>query len=136
MKQLSEMVLGARRDAPGPMLRRMKGDELDGLREKKIHVRKRQMPDEQARIYADIVTRAKEPDSGPMLETLHLLRGVSLHPIWPPAGRLEAAADRAIDIGARTYGSVKSILDNHLDLRPAQQRLTHRTPIRHSNIRG
>jgi transposase len=26
-------------------------------------------------------------------------------------GRLEAAADRAIDIGARTYGSVKSILD-------------------------
>src|SRR5260370_42492916 len=89
MKQLSEMVLGARRDAPGPMLRRMKADELDGLPEKKIHVRKRQMPDEQARIYADIVTRAKEPDSGPMLETLHLLRGVSLHPIWPPAGEIE-----------------------------------------------
>ena len=35
--------------------------------------------------------------------------------------RLEAAAERAIDIGARTYGSVKSIL-NHLDRRPAHVR--------------
>src|SRR6266852_960292 len=52
------------------------------------------------------------------------------------AGRLEAAADRAIDIGARTYGSVKSILDNHLDRRPAQKRVTDGTPILHSNIRG
>ena len=33
------------------------------------------------------------------------------------AERLEAAAERAIDIGARTYGSVKSILDNNLDRR-------------------
>jgi SNF2 family DNA or RNA helicase len=83
------MLLAARPGAPAPMLRRMKADELVGLPEKKIHVRKRQMPDEQARIYADIVSRAKEPDSGPMLETLHLLRGVSLHPIWPPAGEIE-----------------------------------------------
>ena len=35
------------------------------------------------------------------------------------AARLEAAAERAIEIGARTYGSVKSILDNKLDRRPA-----------------
>ena len=52
------------------------------------------------------------------------------------AERLEAAADRAIDIGARTYGSVKSILDNHLDRRPVQKRATDGTPILHSNIRG
>ena len=52
------------------------------------------------------------------------------------AERLEAAADRAIDIGARTYGSVKSILDNHLDRRPAQKRATDGTPILHANIRG
>src|SRR6478736_1715588 len=51
-------------------------------------------------------------------------------------GRLEAAANRAIEIGARTYGSVKSILDNHLDRRPAQKRATDGTPILHSNIRG
>ena len=50
--------------------------------------------------------------------------------------RLEAAAERAIDIGARTYGSVKSILDNHLDRRPAHKRATDATPILHSNIRG
>jgi transposase len=50
--------------------------------------------------------------------------------------RLEAAADRAIDIGARTYGSVKSILDNNLDRRPAQNRATDGAPIRHANIRG
>ncbi len=52
------------------------------------------------------------------------------------AERLEAAAERAIDIGARTYGSVKSILDNNLDRRPAQKRATDGTPILHSNIRG
>ena len=52
------------------------------------------------------------------------------------AERLEAAAERAIDIGARTYGSVKSILDNNLDRRPAQKRATDGTPILHANIRG
>ncbi|MGO3934275.1 IS21 family transposase [Rhodopseudomonas pseudopalustris] len=52
------------------------------------------------------------------------------------AERLEAAAERAIDIGARTYGSVKSILDNHLDRRSAQKRATDGTPILHPNIRG
>lgn len=52
------------------------------------------------------------------------------------AERLEAAADRALDIGARTYGSVKSILDNHLDRRPVQKRATDGTPILHPNIRG
>ena len=50
--------------------------------------------------------------------------------------RLKAAAERAIDIGARTYGSVKSILNNHLDRRPAHKRATDATPILHSNIRG
>lgn len=50
--------------------------------------------------------------------------------------RLEAAAERAIDIGARTYGSIKSILDNHLDRRPAHKRATDGTPILHANIRG
>lgn len=52
------------------------------------------------------------------------------------AERVEAAAERAIEIGARTYGSVKSILDNKLDRRPAQKRATDGTPILHPNIRG
>ena len=48
----------------------------------------------------------------------------------------EAAAERALDIGARTYGSVKSILDNNLDRRPAPKRATDAKPIQHPNIRG
>jgi transposase len=52
------------------------------------------------------------------------------------AARLEAAAERALDIGARTYGSVKSILDNNLDRHPAPKRATDAKPIQHPNIRG
>jgi transposase len=52
------------------------------------------------------------------------------------AVRVEAAAERAIDVGARTYGSVKSILDNKLDRRPAPKRATETAPILHPNIRG
>ena len=52
------------------------------------------------------------------------------------AERVEAAAERAIEIGARTYGSVKSILDNKIDRRPAQRRAADGTPILHANIRG
>jgi hypothetical protein len=54
----------------------------------------------------------------------------------PSALRLEAAAERAIEIGARTYGSVKSILDNKLDRRPAPRRPADTAPILHPNIRG
>ncbi|MCC6780611.1 MAG: IS21 family transposase [Hyphomicrobiales bacterium] len=49
--------------------------------------------------------------------------------------RLEAAATRAIAIGARTYGSVKSILDHNLDRHPVQQGADG-VAIRHPNIRG
>jgi transposase len=50
--------------------------------------------------------------------------------------RLDAAAMRAIDIGARTYGSVKSILANNLDRRPSSRRPADDAPILHPNIRG
>jgi transposase len=52
------------------------------------------------------------------------------------APRVEAAATRALDIGARTYGSVKSILDNNLDRHAAQQRDADGAAILHPNIRG
>ncbi len=51
------------------------------------------------------------------------------------ANRLDAACERAIAIGARSYTSVQSILKNHLDrqqLKPA----TDEPAILHSNIRG
>lgn len=50
--------------------------------------------------------------------------------------RLEAAAARAIEIGALTYGSVRSILDHKLDRQAARQRPADGTPIVHPNIRG
>ena len=52
------------------------------------------------------------------------------------AARLEAAATRAIEIGALTYGSVRSILDNKLDRHAAHQRAADGAPILHPNIRG
>jgi transposase len=50
--------------------------------------------------------------------------------------RLEAAATRAIEIGALTYGSVRSILDHKLDRHAAHQRPADGAPILHPNIRG
>ena len=50
--------------------------------------------------------------------------------------RVEAAAERAIAIGARTYSSVKSILDKKLDRRPAEKRAAEAPTILHANIRG
>jgi transposase len=50
--------------------------------------------------------------------------------------RLEAAAARAIEIGALTYGSVRSILDHKLDRQAGYQRPADGSPIVHPNIRG
>jgi transposase len=52
------------------------------------------------------------------------------------ADRLEAAATRAIEIGAFTYGSVRSILDNKLDRQAAHRPPADTVPVLHSNIRG
>jgi transposase len=50
--------------------------------------------------------------------------------------RLEAAAAYAIEIGAYTYRSVKSILENNLDRRPALKPTAEQGTILHTNIRG
>jgi transposase len=50
--------------------------------------------------------------------------------------RLEAATSRAIEIGALTYGSVRSILDHKLDRHAAHPRAADGAPILHPNIRG
>ncbi|MCZ6612829.1 MAG: IS21 family transposase [Planctomycetota bacterium] len=49
--------------------------------------------------------------------------------------RLEAASERALEIGARSYTAVASILKNNLDRRRAQK-ATDGPAIRHPNIRG
>jgi transposase len=50
--------------------------------------------------------------------------------------RVEAAATRALDIGAMTYGSVRSILGNNLDRHSAEQCGPDGVTILHPNIRG
>jgi transposase len=50
--------------------------------------------------------------------------------------RAEAAAKRGNDIGATTYGSIKSILQNGLDRAFAKSNTPDASPIRHANIRG
>jgi len=52
------------------------------------------------------------------------------------AERLEAASRRGNDIGATTYSSIKSILQNGLDKAYAKSRAPEAPPIRHGNIRG
>ncbi len=49
--------------------------------------------------------------------------------------RIEAAARRGNDIGASTYGSIKSILQNGLDRAFAKPNTSDASPIRHANIR-
>jgi transposase len=50
--------------------------------------------------------------------------------------RIEAAAKRGNDIGATTYGSIKSILEMGLDRAYASPKARDVTPIHHANIRG
>ena len=52
------------------------------------------------------------------------------------ATRIEAAAKRGNDIGAATYGSIRSILENGLDRAFAKPSPPDAPPMRHANIRG
>jgi transposase len=78
-----------------------------------------------------ILERRPHPEQGfrACLGILRLARSVT-------AGRLDAAAARAMEIGALTYGSVKSILDNKLDRLAADPLQPEHKPLRHRNIRG
>jgi transposase len=50
--------------------------------------------------------------------------------------RLEAACQRGVDIGARSYGSVQSILQNGLDRAFCPEPVPDELPVQHENIRG
>src|SRR6516165_8190384 len=52
------------------------------------------------------------------------------------AERLEAACDRGLDIGARSYNSIQSILKHGLDRRPPRPALQPERLLDHPNIRG
>ena len=50
--------------------------------------------------------------------------------------RLDAPCRRGNDIGARSYGSIASILQHGLDRAYAQEKVPEGAPIKHANIRG
>jgi transposase len=60
---------------------------------------------------------------------------ISLAKMYTPQ-RLEAACELALEGGATSYKSVKSILTSGLDQQPRQQSLPDIQPIAHANIRG
>jgi transposase len=78
-----------------------------------------------------ILERRPHPEQGfrSCLGILRLARAFGI-------ARLEAAAARAIEIGALTYGSVRSILDRKLDRSATPTRAADGAPIVHPNIRG
>lgn len=50
--------------------------------------------------------------------------------------RLEAACNRALNIGALSYRSIESILKSGLDQKPLQRKTKDIQPVKHQNIRG
>jgi len=63
------------------------------------------------------------------LGILRLVRGYG-------AERVEAACQRGLDIGARSYGSITSILRNGLDRAYRPEPVPDAPPVQHENIRG
>ncbi len=80
---------------------------------------------------SDLILRAKpHPEQG-FRSAIGILRLAKSH----GAERLEAACERALEIGARSYSSVASILKNNLERRTPRQ-AADEAAIEHPNIRG
>ena len=95
--------------APALMLRRLKEDHLSGLPRKHVHRRVTEMPSLQAERYEQLVLQGGQ-DRG-MLQTLHHLRSISLHPAAPA----DADPDRYIQESARlseTFAILETIADH------------------------
>jgi transposase len=78
-----------------------------------------------------VLTNRPHPEQGfrTCLGVLRLFRGIA------PA-RAEAVADRALAIGALTYKSVSSILENNLDRASSPADAESNSVIEHQNLRG
>ena len=82
-------------------------------------------------IFAEVVMRdRKHPEQG-YRTCLGVIR---LADKFGP-GRLDAACRRALEINARSYSSLQSILKNGLESRP-RTRATEEPAVTHPNIRG
>ncbi|MBF0177257.1 MAG: restriction endonuclease [Magnetococcales bacterium] len=83
LQRLHQKLTREENGRPPYMLRRMKHDHLPGLPEKKPHSLSETMPPKQAEKYQEVIQHHQHGRKGSMLETLHALRGISLHPIDP-----------------------------------------------------
>jgi transposase len=79
----------------------------------------------------DIIMRERRHPEQGFRSCIGILRLAKSH----GGERLEAASERALEIGARSYTAVASILRNNLDRR-RPQRATDGPAIVHPNIRG
>ncbi len=84
-----------------------------------------------AQALIDIILRERRHPEQGFRSCIGILRLAKSH----GSERLEAASERALEIGARSYTAVASILKNNLDRRHPQ-RATDGPAILHPNIRG
>lgn len=97
-------------DRPAPMLRRMKDKSRDGLPEKFVETYEAPMPKPQADAYRRLVENASDANGSKrqMLEILHRMRSVSLHPAGAEVDTSDPGAiDAWICASARTAKSVE-----------------------------
>lgn len=88
LQRLRVMLTEPQQARPPYMLRRLKADHLPGLPQKIVRAERLPMPPAQANAYREIVrsavaSRANLSSTGGMLQVLHAMRGVSLHPVAP-----------------------------------------------------
>lgn len=109
LRALNGLLTEKQERRPPLLLRRMKDDCLPGMPAKHIHAQPVPMPRSQAVAYERVIQRAIAAKGtgkrGHMLEILHMLRGVSLHPYAP-----EDAAEGYFEESAR-LGSTFETLD-------------------------
>ena len=109
LRALHDILTEPRDGRPPLLLRRMKDDCLEGLPAKHIRPLPLAMPPVQATAYDAVIQRAMiakgSGKPGHMLEILHMLRGVSLHPVAP-----EAAGDGYLAESARLRATLE-VLD-------------------------
>jgi transposase len=84
-----------------------------------------------ARLTALILESRPHPEQG-FRACLGILRLVRIY----GGDRVEAACARGLEIGARSYGSVQSILQHGLDRQPPTAAAEGELPLLHPNIRG
>ena len=105
LRELKAMLDQPRDELPAPMLRRMKDKARDGLPEKRIETYKVTMPKSQADAYGRIVAQASGAAGSRrrMLEILHHMRGISLHP-----ARVEVNTSDPRSVDAWLNGSART----------------------------